>query len=170
MSFTDLGNGSGSLDIDPVPGDASTYNITISASDDGLPALTTDEMFTLTVDVLDTDGDGLSDFDEITIHFTNPALADTDGDFIDDGVEVSMGSDPLDDTDWPAIADGDLAPLGAPDGQINAADLLIAQRIALGELAATSLELAHGDVYPVASPDGVIDSSDLLLIMQLVLP
>jgi hypothetical protein len=44
----------------------------------------------------DTDGDGLSDGDEIHIYHTNPLLYDTDGDGIGDGLEVRTGSDPLD--------------------------------------------------------------------------
>lgn len=67
------------------------------------------------------------------------------------------------------FADGDLAPLGAPDGVINTADYLIALRISLGELTATSLELSHGDVYPPDAPDGVIDISDMLLIRAMVI-
>jgi hypothetical protein len=44
----------------------------------------------------DTDGDGLSDGDEVHVYHTNPLLWDTDGDGISDGVEVLTGSDPLD--------------------------------------------------------------------------
>ncbi len=44
----------------------------------------------------DTDGDGLTDGDEVHIYHTNPLLWDTDGDGISDGVEVRTGSDPLD--------------------------------------------------------------------------
>ncbi len=44
----------------------------------------------------DTDGDGLSDGDEVHLYHTNPLLWDTDGDGISDGVEVQTGSDPLD--------------------------------------------------------------------------
>jgi hypothetical protein len=44
----------------------------------------------------DTDGDGLSDGDEVHRYHTNPLLWDTDGDGISDGVEVRTGSDPLD--------------------------------------------------------------------------
>lgn len=44
----------------------------------------------------DTDGDGLSDGDEVHLYHTNPLLWDTDGDGISDGVEVRTGSDPLD--------------------------------------------------------------------------
>jgi hypothetical protein len=48
----------------------------------------------------DTDGDGLSDGDEVHIYHTNPLLADTDGDGIPDGVEIQTGSDPLDPTSY----------------------------------------------------------------------
>ncbi|MFV2004488.1 MAG: hypothetical protein ACC650_04740, partial [Gammaproteobacteria bacterium] len=67
---------------------------------------------------------------------------------------------------WPNFADGDVAPLGSPDGLINASDYLITQRIVLGEIMATSLELSHGDLYPVGAPDGIINASDLILILQ----
>lgn len=43
----------------------------------------------------DTDGDGLSDGDEVNIYHTNPLVADTDGDGIPDGVEIATGTDPL---------------------------------------------------------------------------
>lgn len=42
----------------------------------------------------DTDGDGLSDYDELYIYHTSPYLADTDSDGIPDGVEVKNGTDP----------------------------------------------------------------------------
>ncbi len=46
--------------------------------------------------VADTDGDGLSDGDEVHLYHTNPLIADTDGDGIPDGLEVRLGTDPLD--------------------------------------------------------------------------
>lgn len=42
----------------------------------------------------DTDGDGLSDWEELNVHDTSPYLEDTDGDGIMDGEEVERGSDP----------------------------------------------------------------------------
>jgi hypothetical protein len=45
----------------------------------------------------------------------------------------------------------------------------MAQRIVLGSITATQLELDHGDVYPLGAPDGVIDVSDLLLIQKMVI-
>ena len=43
----------------------------------------------------DTDGDGLSDYDEINVYHTSPYLEDTDGDGVSDGVEVKLRTDPL---------------------------------------------------------------------------
>ncbi|HHJ36765.1 MAG TPA: hypothetical protein ENJ87_13470 [Gammaproteobacteria bacterium] len=167
-SFVDNGDGTATLTLAPVLGDAASYPMTVTVSDNGEPVLTANENFTVSVAALDSDGDGLSDFDEINIYGTLPDNPDTDGDFINDGIEVSNGGNPLDPLVWPNLADGDIAPLGAPDGLINAADYLLAQRIVLGDLTATSLELAHSDLYPVAAPDGVIDISDLILLLPLV--
>lgn len=44
----------------------------------------------------DTDGEGLSDSDEIHVHGTNPLRQDTDGEGQSDRVEVIAGTDPLD--------------------------------------------------------------------------
>lgn len=44
--------------------------------------------------VADTDSDGLNDGAEVLIHGSNPLLADTDGDGFTDGFEVSTGFDP----------------------------------------------------------------------------
>jgi|GEM_PF-4624572 len=42
----------------------------------------------------DTDNDGLSDGDELTVHGTDPLNRDSDGDSYGDGVEVNNGGDP----------------------------------------------------------------------------
>ena len=44
---------------------------------------------------IDTDKDGLSDYEEINFHNTSRFIPDTDSDGIDDGEEVEQGSDPL---------------------------------------------------------------------------
>ena len=51
----------------------------------------------------DTDGDGISDDDEVTIYSTDPHKKDTDGDGIDDGAELAYWGD-----DWDQNPDGDL--------------------------------------------------------------
>ncbi|MHA2204028.1 MAG: hypothetical protein ACW991_10105, partial [Candidatus Hodarchaeales archaeon] len=43
----------------------------------------------------DSDGDGLTDWDEINRYGSRPDLVDTDGDTISDGVEVGLGMSPL---------------------------------------------------------------------------
>ncbi len=57
----------------------------------------------------DTDGDGLTDGDELNTYGTNPGVADTDGDGLTDGDEVNVhGTDPLDkDTDGDLLWDSD---------------------------------------------------------------
>jgi len=69
----------------------------------------------------------------------------------------------------PIYADGDLAPIGSPDGRIDIADYLIATRVLTGKIAPTELEYSHGDLYPVGAPDGVFNVQDLLLIQKLLL-
>jgi len=199
--LTDHGDGTATLDINPVSGDAGSYPIAVGVVDNGLPVLPDSENFDIIVNApsLDSDGDGISDVDEILagtnpnsvdsdsdglagIDFdgdgfvdgeldagTNPLNADSDGDQLTDGLEVAYNSNPLSAGSWPAIADGDLAPLGSPDGNVNAADYLVAVLIALGELTPLPLQLAHGDLYPPGTPDDVIDLSDLLLLQQMIL-
>ena len=43
----------------------------------------------------DSDGDLLTDFDEINTHQTNPSAGDSDGDGAADGLEAAQGTDPL---------------------------------------------------------------------------
>ena len=55
----------------------------------------------------DSDGDGLSDFDEVTKYNTDPFEADTDNDGLTDGLEIELGTDPFDrDTDKGGVDDG----------------------------------------------------------------
>jgi hypothetical protein len=55
----------------------------------------------------DTDGDGLSDSDEILVYGTSPSRADTDGDNLSDGQEVALNTDPLTkDSDSDGVGDG----------------------------------------------------------------
>ena len=53
------------------------------------------EDYLVTVQSPDSDGDGLTDSDEILVHGTNPAKRDTDGDGTSDGDEIATGRDPL---------------------------------------------------------------------------
>ena len=76
--------------------------------------------------VADTDGDGLNDGAEIYTYKTNPLKADTDGDGLTDGQEVNIyHTDPLNpDTDGDGVSDGaEVAaggdPLHVPSLSIN---------------------------------------------------
>ncbi len=44
----------------------------------------------------DSDRDGFSDFDEVSLYKTNPSLTDSDSDGVTDSIEVIKGFDPLD--------------------------------------------------------------------------
>ena len=57
----------------------------------------------------DTDGDGLSDGDEVSVYGTDPLDPDSDDDGLSDGDEVDVvGTDPLDpDHDGDGVCDGD---------------------------------------------------------------
>lgn len=51
----------------------------------------------------DSDGDGLSDSDEVDVHRTDPSVADTDGDGFTDFDEVAEGTSPTSAADTPDI-------------------------------------------------------------------
>lgn len=107
----------------------------------------------------DVNGNGVVDGGE-----TDPLDADTDGDGYNDGLEVDFGSDPLNAASTPVYGDLD------GDGQVNAGDVLLVSRIALGLLTPTTNQLLRGDVAPlnagVPLPDGVINAADVLLITR----
>ncbi|MDD4442095.1 MAG: hypothetical protein PHX41_09385 [Kiritimatiellae bacterium] len=67
--------------------------------------------------VSDHDGDGLSTYDEVMLHGTNPSLKDSDGDGLEDAAELAAGTAPLNpDTDGDLAADSiDPAPLTSGD-------------------------------------------------------
>lgn len=55
----------------------------------------------------DTDGDGVSDGDEINVHGCNPLLNDTDGDGLNDALELTLGTSPTNtDNDGDGLPDG----------------------------------------------------------------
>lgn len=57
--------------------------------------------------ISDTDGDGLSDGDEVYVYGSDPLLKDTDGDGLNDSLEVTIGTSPTNpDSDGDGLPDG----------------------------------------------------------------
>jgi hypothetical protein len=50
----------------------------------------------------DTDADGLSDYREVWVYHTNPVSPDSDGDGYNDSAEINSGHSPVDANDHPA--------------------------------------------------------------------
>ena len=77
-----------------------------------------DEIYIYGTDPLnpDTDGDGLSDYDEIFLYGTDPLKIDSAGNGFTDGQEIEMGTDPLDPEDPPFIKKEDLHTVHFPFG------------------------------------------------------
>lgn len=87
----------------------SPYDPGVAARDDDNDGLTNLEEYQHGTDPHnpDTDGDGLSDGDEVHKYHTDPLNPDTDGDGLTDGEEVRLGTNPLNpDTDGDGIPDG----------------------------------------------------------------
>ncbi len=64
---------------------------------------------------------------------------------------------------------GDVAPYGNPDGQVNAADLVILQRFITGDLSPTPTEVLICDVAPLGAPDTLLNVADLLVLNRAIL-
>ena len=102
------------VDYDLCGGDASddltqvwTDELVIDADLDGLTA-TEEALLGTSPSGDDTDGDGLSDGDEVLEHGTDPLDDDSDDDGLTDGEEYEGGTDPLDDdSDDDGLNDGD---------------------------------------------------------------
>jgi hypothetical protein len=106
---------------------------------------------------------------------TDPRDADTDGDSFRDNLEIAAGKDPLNALDYP-LPDGDVFPLGAPDGLVDLRDELLIHRILRGLAAVPSGDqetfLRHADVAPLVSgapaPSGAFDAADASVITRRV--
>ena len=110
--------------------------------------------------VMDSDADGLTDGQEVNTYSTVPTNPDTDADGVIDGDEVNVyGIDPN------VSNRGDLGPRGAPDGTINAGDLVVLTQLALGSIQPTALEQILADL----NADSVINAADILLLQQAVI-
>ena len=94
---------------------------------------------------IEVDVDALGDGDEVNFYGSDPTLMDTDSDGFDDDVEVTTGSDPGNNASIPGVSTGDIN----GDGNVNVVDILLATRIAVGDLVPTTNQLLRGDVAPL---------------------
>ncbi|NCC53301.1 MAG: hypothetical protein EOM20_19105 [Spartobacteria bacterium] len=94
-------NETGATDFNGVPRPLDGLNDGVAAADLGA--------FEYISSAADTDGDGLTDWNEVYVHRTDPTQSDTDSDGLPDGDEITVrGTDPLDpDTDSDGLSDGD---------------------------------------------------------------
>jgi len=83
----------------------------------------------------DTDGDGLTDFDEEYVYSTSPYLADSDSDGFSDKEEIDSGNDP----NCPSGKTCGLAEVPASSGEAAAGELLVNSGI-LGQAGGTGTE------------------------------
>lgn len=107
----------------------------------------------------DSDGDGISDMDEITIYGTHPYNADSDGDGINDKEELTFWG-----ANWNADPDGDgLINLLDPDSDNDG--FLDWTEISMGTNPADPASQP-----PTEDPGGVISQSGLPAVLYLLLP
>jgi len=129
-----------------------------SQEDTDLDGLTDVEETTLGTDPYraDSDGDGLSDGDEVFLYGTDPVASDSDGDGVEDGTEVEEGTDPMDETDMFDRCDVNR------DGVLDAIDV---------QLAAVQTLLYDEDVNAKCDVDGdgYVTAVDLQRVVNAVL-
>lgn len=105
----------------------------------------------------DSDGDGISDYNEIYVYGTSHILDDTDGDGIDDRLEINLGSDPLNLN----ISLGDIN----LNAEINLGDYLLLTQFVLGTSTANPTEHAQADL----NNDGQLNIQDMLIMQRALL-
>jgi len=116
-------------------------------------------------DFLDTDGDGLTDDTEATLG-TNPNDADSDGDGLSDGEEVhDTNSDPLEeDTDQDGIVDGDEIAIGTdPQTPDTDGDGLLDSEEVVGDDGTPGTGDETDPLDPDTDGDGLTDGEELIL-------
>ena len=96
---------------------------------------------------IDTDGDGLSDYDEIYVFHSSPYIRDTDSDGIPDGEEVRRGTSPI-----------------CPEGK----DCSIDQVVAAGQTASASSSVQA--VLPLQTSEQAINPNNSAKIVAPTIP
>ena len=113
---------------------------------------------------VDVNGNGYVDGERDSAIQTDPGNPDSDGDGVWDGQEVQDMTDPNDDTSF-SFMPGDIAPLGAPNLMLNAADLVVAMRYVLGELTPVDQDVLNRIDL---NANGGVDAGDLVILQQMI--
>jgi hypothetical protein len=88
------------------------YGTVLDSDGDGLPDYQETDTYHTDPNDADSDDDGLNDGEEVG-RDTDPLLSDSDGDGLNDAEELALGTDPADaDTDDDGVEDGDELDLG----------------------------------------------------------
>jgi hypothetical protein len=185
-SLTDHGNDTATLDIDPLAGDAGTYNVTITVTDDSLPNQEDSETFDIIVSVAnpDTDGDGVPDSSDNCPDDHNPLQDNNDEDSEGDACDSDDDNDGLSDTDEtntyntdPFLADSDgdnltdyqevityLTDPNLTDTDVDGLD----DDVEINTWSTDPLNSNLGDVGPFDNPDNQWNAADLVVMTRLV--
>jgi lysozyme-like protein/NlpC/P60 family protein/thrombospondin type 3 repeat protein len=108
----------------------------------------------------DTDGDNLSDAQELIVHGTDARKADTDGDQLNDAFELAQGLNPLSpDTDADGHLDGSLAPLQT-DADADGLDDALERAIGLNAQLSDSDSDGFSDGLEYHSGSSPLDAAD----------
>ena len=105
-------------------------------------------------EIVDTDGDGLTDGEEVLVQGTDPAASDSDKDGVDDGTEIDEGTLPMDETDYFDRCDVNR------DGRINAVDVqkTILATLDIQKNADTACDVTGDDVVNAADVQKVVNA------------
>lgn len=86
-------------------------------------------------------------------------MPDTDGDGVDDGIEILQATDPLDENDF--IISGDVN----FDGEVNVADYLLLSQYVLGLKVPGAGELYAADM----NRNEILNAGDMVIMMRTIL-
>ncbi|WP_203821007.1 transglycosylase SLT domain-containing protein [Paractinoplanes ferrugineus] len=109
----------------------------------------------------DTDGDNLTDAQELVTHHTDGRKADTDGDGLNDAFELAQGLDPRSpDSDADGHMDGALTPLQQTDTDHDGLDDSLEQVLGLNAQLADSDSDGFSDALEYHSGSNPLDAHD----------
>jgi hypothetical protein len=115
----------------------------------------------------DTDGDNLSDADELIKYGTDGRKADTDGDGLNDAFELAQGLDPRSpDSDADGHMDGVLTPLQQVDSDRDGLDDSLEQVLGFNPQLADSDADGFSDALEYHSGSNAMDAQDNPLLHQ----